>query len=74
MCQPSMKTPDDRAGATWLRYTHLGVQYCLTLLLFVFAGWWADQRLGCEPWLTIVGALLGFGVATYLIVRQAQRI
>jgi len=74
MCQPSEKTPDDRAGVSWLRYTHLGVQYCLTLLLFVYAVWWADQRLGWEPWLTIVGALLGFGVATYLIVRQAMRI
>ena len=68
-----MKTPDDRAGATWLRYTHLGVQYCLTLLLFVLGGWWADQQLGCEPLLTIVGALLGFSAATYLIVRGAPK-
>ena len=69
-----MKTPDDRAGATWLRYTHLGIQYCLTLLLFVLGGLWADRRLGCEPLLTIVGALLGFGAATYLIVRESQKI
>lgn len=66
-----MKTPGDRAGVTWLRYTHLGIQYCLTLLLFVAAGWWADQKLGFEPLLTIAGALLGFGAATYLIVRAA---
>jgi len=74
MCQPSKKTPDDRAGVSWLRYTHLGVQYCLTLLVCVLAGWWLDQKWGCEPWLTIVGALLGFGAATYLIVRATQDI
>ena len=68
-----MKTPDDRAGATWLRYTHLGIQYCLTLLLLTFAGQWADQRLGLAPLLTIVGAMMGFGAATYLIVRQSQK-
>jgi F0F1-type ATP synthase assembly protein I len=66
-----MKTPDKRAGATWLRYTHLGLQYCLTLLLFVFGGRWLDQRLETDPLWTIVGALLGFGAATYTIVRQA---
>lgn len=66
-----MKTPDDRAGASWLRYTHLGLQYCLTLLLFVLGGRWLDQRLETEPWWTIVGALLGFGASTFSIVRQA---
>ncbi len=69
-----MKTPDDRAGASWLRYTHLGLQYCLTLLLFVFGGQWADRRLDTEPWLLLTGALLGFGASTYLIVRQALQI
>ena len=69
-----MKTPDDRAGATWLRYTHLGLQYCLTLLLCVLAGQWADSRMETQPALTIVGALLGFGAATYLIVRESQQI
>lgn len=69
-----MRTPDDRAGTTWLRYTHLGLQYCLTLLLFVLGGRWADQRLSTDPWLTIAGALLGFGASTYLIVKETQRI
>ncbi len=69
-----MNSPDDRAGSTWLRYTHLGMQYCLTLLLCVGAGMWADPRLGTSPWLTIVGALLGFAAATYVIVREARLI
>ena len=69
-----MKTPDDRAGATWLRYTHLGLQYCLILLLFVFGGQWLDGRMGTEPWLMLTGALLGFGASTWLIVSQMARI
>ena len=70
-----MTSPDDRAGSSWLQYAHLGTQYCLTLLLFVGGGHWADNRLGLStPWLTMAGALVGFVTATYLIVRQAQRI
>jgi len=69
-----MRTPDDRAGATWLRYTHLGLQYCLTLLLFVFGGRWLDQRLSTEPWLMIVGSLLGFVASTMVIVSETRRI
>ena len=69
-----MTGSQDRAGTTWLRFTHLGLQYCLTLLLFVAAGTWADRRLGWEPWLTIVGALLGFAAATYLIVKETSAI
>ncbi len=67
-----MNSPDDRAGTTWLRYTHLGTQYCLTLLLFVAAGWWADAHLECSPWLTIVGMLIGFVTSTYLIVKETS--
>lgn len=68
------ETGPDRSGTTWLRYTHLGIQYCLTLLLCVLAGQWLDERAQTQPWLTIVGALLGFGAATWLIVSATQRI
>ncbi len=68
------RAPDERAESKWLRYTHVGLQYCLTLLLFVLGGWWADRRLDTDPWLTITGSLLGFLAATYGIVRETGRI
>ncbi len=69
-----MTGPNDRAGTSWLRFTHLGFQYCLTLLLFVAAGMWADRRLEWDPWLTIAGSVVGFAAATYLIVKQTSEI
>jgi F0F1-type ATP synthase assembly protein I len=65
------KRPD--GSHTWLRYSHLGLQFCLTFLLLVGAGVWADRRLGTGPWLTVVGAAAGMAAATYLLVRQVGR-
>ena len=39
----------------------LGMTYGATILLFVGAGCWLDDRLGTSPWLLIVGLLLGSG-------------
>jgi F0F1-type ATP synthase assembly protein I len=68
-----MKSPKDRTGSTWLRYSHIGIQFCATFLLFVLAGTWADERLPTKPWLTVAGAMLGMAAATYLLVRETSR-
>lgn len=60
----------ERAYGTWLRYSSLGLQFCLTLLLFLGSGVWLDARLETEPWLTIVGALLGISGAIYVVVKE----
>ncbi len=64
-------TSEDRTGS-WLRYSYLGIQFCLTFGIFVFAGTWADGRLGWSPWLTLAGCLLGMTVATYLLVKETS--
>jgi F0F1-type ATP synthase assembly protein I len=63
---------EDRSGS-WLRYSHLGIQFCLTFGLFVLLGTWGDGRLDSSPWLTIAGALLGMTAATYILVREVSR-
>ena len=67
-------SPDDRSGASWLRYSHLGLQYCLTLLLATGLGYLADEKWGTEPWLLVAGSFLGFVLATYQLVRAVSRI
>ena len=62
---------EDRTGS-WLRYSHLGIQFCLTFGLFVLLGTWADSKLGWSPWLTVVGVFAGMGAATYLLVRETS--
>lgn len=71
----SMNTPDDRErSASWLRFSHLGIQFCVMLLLGIGAGAWADTRLHTEPWLLVTGSLLGMASATYLLVRETANI
>lgn len=41
------------------RYSGLGVTWALSVLFFLWIGYWLDGRLGTLPWLTIVGAFVG---------------
>ena len=64
-------TSEDRSGS-WLRYSHLGIQFCLTFGLFVLLGTWGDGRLGWTPWLTLAGCLVGMTIATYLVIKETS--
>ena len=45
-------------------------EFAGAILLCTLAGLWLDRRLGLSPWLTVAGALLGFGAGfTALVVR-----
>lgn len=37
----------------------VGLQFAGAILLFLFLGRWLDQRFGTEPWLLLVGVLVG---------------
>jgi ATP synthase protein I len=66
-----MKKEDgDRATHSWLRYSNLGMQFAVTLVLFLLAGMWADRRFGTDPWLTVAGSLVGIGGGMYLLIKQ----
>lgn len=54
---------------------HVGVafQVALALVVYVVAGNWLDKRLGTGPWLTLLGAVLGFASMMYLLVRLSSR-
>ena len=69
----SRREQQQEAQASWLRYSHLGLQFVLTMGLCLWAGLWADERFRTEPWLTVTGALFGIGAATYLLIRAVSR-
>ena len=48
-------------GSPASAYAGAGFQFAFSLLLFFFAGRWADGKLGTEPWLMILGMLVGGG-------------
>ncbi|MCG3134284.1 MAG: hypothetical protein HMLKMBBP_01577 [Planctomycetes bacterium] len=68
---------DERKGgqsSTWLRYSHLGLQFAVTLLLCVFLGRWLDTKFGWAPWGTVVGSLFGITASMYAVVKDAGAI
>lgn len=70
-----MNTPEpgEGKGPGPMRYAGLGVQLAVSLVVFVFIGRWADQKLGTGGILTVVAAFLGFGGTMYLLIRSLNR-
>ena len=56
-----------------MRYAGLGVQLAASLVVFVFIGRWADQKLGTGGILTVVAAFVGFGGTMYSLIRSLNR-
>ena len=61
------------AGAGWGAWASAGIEFGVAVVLFLLGGRWLDGKLGSEPWCTVVGALLGVVVGTYMLVRTALR-
>lgn len=40
-------------------YIGLGLQFAAFILLFMFGGWWMDQKWALAPLFTILGTLVG---------------
>jgi F0F1-type ATP synthase assembly protein I len=59
-----------------LKYAGLGVQVAGALLVYIVIGFFLDRWLGTTPWLTIVGAAVGFAAMIGMLYRigvQANR-
>jgi F0F1-type ATP synthase assembly protein I len=53
-----------------------GLQFALGIVLFLFLGRWADQKLGTAPLLLLLGVFVGGGGGFYSMYRrisQAQK-
>jgi F0F1-type ATP synthase assembly protein I len=67
------KKPARREPGLALQYGALGNTFAFSIMLFAGAGYLLDRWLGLLPILTIVGTLVGTGMAVarvYLRVRQ----
>ncbi|MEO7103084.1 MAG: AtpZ/AtpI family protein [Gemmatimonadaceae bacterium] len=51
-------------------FAGIGLQFAVSIVLFVFAGQWLDGRLGTGPLFLIVGAFLGAGASFYSMYRK----
>ena len=54
-----------------MKYSSMGIQMLLTILIFVFAGRWADKAIGWRiPVFTLVLALAGVAGSMYYFIRR----
>ncbi len=51
-------------------YAGLGVQFALSILVFLFLGQWLDRKLGTSPLLLILGVFLGAAAGFYSMYRR----
>ncbi|MBL8996936.1 MAG: AtpZ/AtpI family protein [Gemmatimonadetes bacterium] len=52
------------------RYAGLGLQFAISIVLFLFVGQWLDGRFGTAPLFLYLGVFVGAGAAFYSMYRS----
>jgi F0F1-type ATP synthase assembly protein I len=58
-----------RVPQSYMRYSHLGLQFAATIALLTGGGFWLDRRWGTTPLCILIGLFLGFGAGFYHLYR-----
>ena len=56
-----------------MRYASAGIELVVIFGLWLLLGWWLDKRWNTSPAMILIGAVLGFGLGMYRMIRDAQR-
>lgn len=51
-------------------YAGFGMQFVVSLLLFLYLGQWLDRRLGTSPVFLLIGIFVGAGGSFYAMYRK----
>ena len=51
-------------------YAGHGIQFALSILVFLYAGQWLDRKLGTAPWLMLLLMFVGAGASFYSMYRS----
>ena len=65
--------PRGQGPSDLVRYSHLGIQFALVVLLGIFLGVRLDRKLGTGSILTLVGTFVGAGIGFYVLYRETSR-
>lgn len=52
------------------KYAGLGLQFALSILLFLYLGRWVDTKLGLDGPFLLIGVFVGAGAAFYSMYRM----
>jgi ATP synthase protein I len=62
-----------RGPPGWATLSGVGFLLVLTTVIGFGLGYWADRRFGTEPWLTLVGVVLGAASGLIETIRLISR-
>ena len=57
-------------GTSITRFAGVGLQFALSILVFVYAGQWLDRKLGTAPWFLIIGVFFGAAAGFHSLYRK----
>ena len=58
------------AAGSGSEFAGVGLQFGFSIVLFAFAGYWLDKKLGTSPWLLILLVFVGAAAAFYSMYRR----
>jgi ATP synthase protein I len=70
---PEVSQDPYRGQRAWAIFSAIGILLVLTTVIGFGLGRWADQRFGTEPWLSMVGLLIGAASGLVETVRLINR-
>lgn len=50
----------------------LGIEFAIIMCLGAFGGLWLDRKLNTFPWFILVGSMLGFALALFVLISHAK--
>jgi ATP synthase protein I len=65
---PGGKGADE--GPSAAEFAGVGLQFAVSILVFLYLGQWLDRKLGTAPWLLMGGVFLGAGASFYSMYRK----
>ena len=70
---PASRPPGGKGageGPSVAEFAGVGLQFALSILVFVYAGQWLDRKLGTAPWLLLAGVFVGGAGSFYSMYRK----
>jgi ATP synthase protein I len=68
--RPGQRPSPVGGGSSLSGLAGVGIQFAVTIIVFLFAGQWLDRHFGTTPWLLILGVLIGASAGFYSLYRK----
>ena len=57
-------------GFSVSEFAGVGIQFAVSIIVFLYLGQWLDRKLGTAPWFLMIGVFFGAGASFYSMYRK----